>query len=74
VKLIHPSALTPSAFRSEIAALSALDHPHVIRFLDRVEALGGVFLVMEMAEGVDLAEYLGEWLWLVGSALAGSGV
>jgi hypothetical protein len=31
-------------------------------FWDRVEALGGVFLVMEMAEGVDLAEYLGEWL------------
>jgi hypothetical protein len=35
-----------------------------------VEALGGVFLVMEMAEGVDLAEYLGEWQWLVAVAVA----
>jgi hypothetical protein len=67
-----------------IAVILSGDKFKIGCFRDRVEALGGVFLVMEMAEGVDLAEYLGEWLWqwqwliewqwLIDSALAGSGV
>jgi len=52
----NPQAL--QRFRREMEALGRLDHPNVIRATDASEADGCYFLVMELVEGVDLAQLL----------------
>jgi eukaryotic-like serine/threonine-protein kinase len=43
-------------FEREMKAVGLLDHPHIIRAMDAGEIDGTHFLVMEYADGVDLAE------------------
>jgi tetratricopeptide (TPR) repeat protein len=45
-------------FAREVKALSALDHPHVVRVLDTGQDRGRPYLVMELIEGQTLEERL----------------
>ena len=48
-------------FAAEAELLANLDHPHVVRVIDRGEAPGGVpFMVLEFVAGPDLSTYLRE--------------
>jgi serine/threonine-protein kinase len=42
-------------FLREIEVAAALDHPHIVRFLDRGTSNGAVYLVTEYVEGTDAA-------------------
>ena len=46
-------------FEREAAALARLQHPHVVRLYDVVEARGRTLLVMELVEGESLAQLVG---------------
>ena len=52
----RPSAEWRARFMREAQALSALDHPGICRIYDYIEAPEGDFLVLELIEGVTLAE------------------
>ena len=64
IKLIRKERLVGGdavrRFHREIRAAAALDHPNVIRAYDADEADGAHFLVMEYAEGKDLAQLVKE--------------
>ena len=64
IKLIRKERLVGGdvvrRFHREIRAVAALDHPNVIRAYDADEADGVHFLVMEYAEGKDLARLVKE--------------
>jgi serine/threonine-protein kinase len=47
-------------YRSELAALRALRHPHVVEMIDHGEADGALHIVLERVEGIDLERALGE--------------
>jgi serine/threonine protein kinase len=50
---------TMARFEAEVAALSQLDHPNVVRVLDHGETANGrQFLVMEYVDGCDLRRLL----------------
>ncbi len=53
-KLSH--ALTIERFLQEIRALSAMDHPNVVKVYDAEEVSGHHFYVMELIDGADLTK------------------
>ena len=53
-KLSHP--LARQRFEQEIRALSAMDHPNVVKVYDAEEAAGHHFYVMEFIDGADLTK------------------
>lgn len=60
LKVLHPSATkTPEMvkrFSREVEAAATLEHPNIVMAHDAGEARGVHFLVMQLVDGVDLAE------------------
>eukprot|EP00931_Biecheleriopsis_adriatica_P062723 TRINITY_DN3786_c0_g1_i1.p1 TRINITY_DN3786_c0_g1~~TRINITY_DN3786_c0_g1_i1.p1 ORF type:complete len:591 (+),score=124.56 TRINITY_DN3786_c0_g1_i1:103-1875(+) len=59
-KLPKKSAGTVAAAWKEAAILKRLDHPYLCRLLETYEGRNAVYLVMELAEGQDLFNYICE--------------
>ncbi|HEY1188419.1 MAG TPA: protein kinase, partial [Gemmata sp.] len=53
-KLSHPAAI--GRFEQEVRALSAMDHPNVVKVFDAEEVGGHHFYVMELIDGTDLTK------------------
>ena len=53
-KLAHPA--TVGRFEQEVRALSAMDHPNVVKVYDAEEVGGHHFYVMELIDGADLTK------------------
>ena len=58
VKVVVGSAAELDRFAREVAMLSQLDHPRVVRYLDHGDAGDARYLAMEWLEGEDLAHRL----------------
>jgi len=66
LKLLHPGSLSSTQaarLAREFQALSELEHPNVVRVFDTGIHEGSPYLVMELAEGLNLRSYLSlDWM------------
>ena len=62
IKILHPHLTSNKAFikrfRKEAELLASLDHPNIVRLNEYFEHEGGLFLVMEYVEGMQLDDYI----------------
>ena len=62
IKSLHPHLLTNkefiTRFRREARLLSTLDHSKIVRLNDYLEHDGGLYLIMEYVEGIQLNDYI----------------
>ncbi len=70
MKVLHPSLSTEAEvvrrFRREAEAVSRLSHPNTVQVFDFGEAMGSMYLVMELVRGEDLGALLrrdGPFTW-----------
>ena len=65
VKYLHPDLLSDpehtALFRAEAATLHEIDDPHVVRLYEYVEDPAGAAIVMELVDGVTLADLLRQY-------------
>lgn len=61
VKVVHPQRRTTQSdarFRREARIAASLNHPHIVRVLDRGEDAGRLYMVLEMLDGESLRDLL----------------
>src|SRR5690554_3410486 len=56
--ITHALPRKPKKFTRTLDALSRIEHPHLVRFLEHIERDGLHYVVSEFAPGVDLLSYL----------------
>lgn len=56
--ITHALPRKPQKFTRTLDALSRIEHPHLVRFLEHIERDGLHYVVSEFAPGVDLLSYL----------------
>ena len=54
------SRLEIEAIREEVAILSTLDHPNIVKYYETYDDVKYLYLVMELCQGGDLMERLAE--------------
>jgi serine/threonine-protein kinase len=52
------SVVIRKKFRDEAQLLCSLDHPNIVKFLNFVEDEDGVFLIMDLIDGITLEEFI----------------
>jgi serine/threonine-protein kinase len=54
------SVVIRKKFRDEAQLLCSLDHPNIVKFLNFVENDDGVFLIMDLIDGITLEEFIND--------------